>query len=71
MLEELNELHTIASSLLGSHLSQWAESLAAQSLENTTAGHDDNKALSVLHALLSVRTALSPLVGNQQDTSHG
>ncbi|TKC86028.1 hypothetical protein FAZ69_22250 [Trinickia terrae] len=66
MQDELNQLHDVASKLLGNHLGTWADSLM-----NATAGHDDNKALSVLHSLLAVRSALAPLVGSQQDTSHG
>lgn len=71
MQDELNSLHDTASKLLGSHLSSWADSLM-----NATAGHDDNKYLTVLHTLLTIRSALAPLVsgsqasGGQQDVSH-
>ncbi|HVE08663.1 MAG TPA: hypothetical protein VNE00_15530 [Paraburkholderia sp.] len=65
MQDDLNQLHDIASKLLSSHLATWAESLTH------TFAHDDNQYLGVLHALLSVRSALAPFIGQQQDVHHG
>lgn len=66
MQDELNSLHDAASKLLGTHLGTWADSLM-----NATAGHDDNRFLNVAHALLTIRSALEPLVSQRQDTNHG
>ncbi|WP_199153366.1 hypothetical protein [Chromobacterium sp. ASV23] len=66
MQDELNHLHEQVSQLLGNHLGAWANDLM-----NTTAGHDDSRFLSVLHALLAMRSALAPLVSQTQDASHG
>ncbi|CAM2138316.1 MULTISPECIES: hypothetical protein [Paraburkholderia] len=67
MQNDLNQIHDVATKLLGSHLAQWGEAIL-----NASAGHDDNKYLGVLHALLSVRNALEPFVGGHaQDASHG
>ncbi|WP_322042433.1 hypothetical protein [Paraburkholderia sp. J67] len=67
MQHDLNQLHDVATKLLSSHLAEWGESIL-----NASAGHDDNKYLGILHALLSVRSALGPFIGGQQqDTSHG
>ncbi|GLU31192.1 hypothetical protein WKR88_15815 [Trinickia caryophylli] len=66
MQEELNSLHEVASKLLSNHLGNWANAVT-----NATAGHDDSKFLGVVHALLSIRSALAPLVSQSQDSSHG
>jgi hypothetical protein len=66
MQDDLKHLHDTASKLLSSHLSTWAQSLA-----HAPAGHDDNAFLGELHALLSVRSALSPFIGDHRDASHG
>ncbi|AXE34816.1 hypothetical protein [Chromobacterium phragmitis] len=66
MQEELNHLHDTATQLLGEHLGNWADSLL-----NAGGGHSDSRFIEALHALLTVRAALAPLVGNAQDASHG
>ena len=66
MLDELSNLHTHASQLLSKHLSDWAGELT-----NGTAGPDDSRFLSALHALLAIRGALAPLLGGEQDANHG
>lgn len=65
MQDELNNLHAHVSQLMSNHLSAWANDLA-----NAAAGQDDGRFLAVLHALLTSRSALAPLVSDAQDTSH-
>ncbi|MGC0151390.1 hypothetical protein ACPRNU_02880 [Chromobacterium vaccinii] len=63
MQDELNGIYQTASRLLGEHLALWAESLHD--------GHrDDEQALAVLQALLTVRGALAPLLDDDGDTGH-
>ncbi|MGQ5522749.1 hypothetical protein ACUHMQ_05740 [Chitinimonas sp. PSY-7] len=60
MNDELNNLHDTVSNLLSNGLHNWGDALT-----QAASDHDDNKFLSTIQALLTIRNVLTPLVSGQ------